>query len=158
MNIRELLQTEIWSKETSRKILGWIGIVLGCFATLVAVEYFWLTPGERLLGRAALAQIDGLQALDPESDAFDAGAKQADGMLKAATLGAWTVRDKRVASALGAYLMIFEMEPEGIKMRRMIQQRHIHQSPEELESQRQTELLGIRARQFLSARLHSVLD
>jgi hypothetical protein len=89
MGIREILQTEIWSKETSRKILArvWkiakyagisIGIAFAAFVLFGFVWAHWLTTKERNAGKAALAQIEVLQNFDSASDAeFDAQAKQA---------------------------------------------------------------------------------
>ncbi len=75
MNVRELLQTEIWSKETSRKILRrtWrivrpvavvSGILVLLLAVVFAVEWYWLTSGERKAGRTALAKIEELEQLE----------------------------------------------------------------------------------------------
>jgi hypothetical protein len=58
MKIRELLQTEIWSKRTSRKILVVTGIVLGILAlgigSLYEVNERWLTPREKSLAKGSV--------------------------------------------------------------------------------------------------------
>ena len=71
MGIREVSQAEIWSKETSRKILSrvwkvlkWAGISIGTVVAALALFVFvwthWLTAKERNAGTTALAQIDAL--------------------------------------------------------------------------------------------------
>src|ERR1700693_230571 len=72
MKIREILQIELWSKRTSRKILVGLGVVvavlaLGFFA-LYEVESHWLTKGERIAAGVALQRIDALQSTDSLSD------------------------------------------------------------------------------------------
>jgi hypothetical protein len=61
MKIRELLQTELWSKRTSRRILVGIGILVVGFFFWCAIEQYVLTPGERSAARAALVKVDELQ-------------------------------------------------------------------------------------------------
>jgi hypothetical protein len=74
MKIREILQIELWSKETTRKVLRPVGrflkrtaIVLGILVVLAGtafeIESHWLTGGERKAGRVALAQIEKLEEL-----------------------------------------------------------------------------------------------
>jgi hypothetical protein len=108
MNVRELLQTEIWSKRTSRKILVVLAIIcVGLILSIAAyvVDESWITPSERSAGRAALAQIDGLQNFDGMSDAeFDAGVLQAGRKVDDAEQAAWTSRDKRIAGVVSFYL------------------------------------------------------
>jgi hypothetical protein len=63
MKVRELLQIELWSKITSRKICIGIGIVIVGLFSWCEVEKYWLTPGERDAGWTALAQIEELEKL-----------------------------------------------------------------------------------------------
>src|ERR1700677_3065431 len=98
MNFRELLQIQIWSKRTTRKILVWFGIVFVIgFLALNGwhfVELHWLTGGERNAAKAALAQIEALQDAGTLSDdEFALKAKQAEAKVKAAQDAAVTYRD-----------------------------------------------------------------
>ena len=127
MKIHELLQIEIWSKKTSRKILAKFGIVvvtlaLG-FGVLHVVERYWLTPGERHAGRAVLAQIDALQNIESISrEDFDAGVNGSVQELKAASEACWTGRDKAVYSELFLYLLMTESERRDVFMQEQVQQ------------------------------------
>jgi hypothetical protein len=64
MNLREILQIEIWSRRTTRRIFSILGYV--AVALLIGlviwfeVERHWLTKGERKTASTALRQIDGL--------------------------------------------------------------------------------------------------
>jgi len=161
MNVRELLQYEIWSKETSRKILTCVGIVFVSLLSAAAIEMLWVSPGELILGRRALEQVDKLQRLDPESKDFEVEAKKADGMVDSAVRAALTIRDKKVASALGGYLMIVELEPGDAKVRRSMKEFErthpgkIHSDPDR-DAERDAN--DIEVRRFMSATLHSALD
>ena len=108
MKVRELLQKEVWSKRTSRKILVVLAILCVAFVLWIAayvVDESWITPSERRAGRAALAQIDSLQNFDGMSDAeFDAGVLQAGRKVGDAEQAAWTSRDKRIAGVVSFYL------------------------------------------------------
>jgi hypothetical protein len=161
MTLRELLQYEVWSKRTTRKILLALGTVAGFFLLLGAYEWFWTTPGERVLGSMALVQIDELDELGPGSPRFDVESKKADGMVAAATQAAFTLRDRRIAAALGAYLMLVEMEREDIE-RRMRMQEFERAHPEMIQrypnDEVDEELLSRQTRQFIRSRLHAVLD
>src|SRR5258708_2164631 len=104
MEIRELLQKEIWSKRTARKILIGFGIVAVGFVVLFAIDRYWITPPERNAAKAALAQIDALQNPNHMSDAeYDAEALQAKGKVDSAVQMAWTTRDEWIAKQLWWY-------------------------------------------------------
>jgi len=116
MGIREVSQAEIWSKETSRKILSrvwkvlkWAGISIGTVVAALALFVFvwthWLTAKERNAGTTALAQIDALQKSDGLTDTdFDAQVRQAQEKVDAATSAELTARDHEVAMGLWFYL------------------------------------------------------
>ncbi|SRR5260370_28687737 len=107
MEIRELLQTEIWSKRTSRKILIGIGVLFVGFVLWCAVyvvDKRWMTPGEHTAVRAALTQIDALQNFDGMSDAeFDSGVLLAKRKVEDAEQAAWTSRDNWAVVAVSLY-------------------------------------------------------
>src|SRR6266567_3619385 len=125
MNVREFLQTEIWSKETSRKILQrtWrilrpvavvSGVLVLLLAVVFAVEWYWLTSGECNAGRTALAKIEELEQLERNSSGnFDATNGQAKALVTVAEQRAWTLRDRRTSSLLEVYRWELEMDHES---------------------------------------------
>ena len=122
MTIRELLQIEIWSKRTSRKIFIGLGIVVVLlvvgFVVLNALDERWITPPERKAGRAALAQIEALQNFDRMSDSeYDAGALQAKQKIDTAGQAAWTSQDKRIAFLLLGYFDLKDRERSNQKLK-----------------------------------------
>jgi hypothetical protein len=174
MTIRELLQTEIWSKETSRKILDpirkilfrlvpsrkilvRIGIVLGILVVvlgiILAVEMSWLTSGERKVASAALAEIDAMQNLVTASSSdFEAKDQRAKERVEEADHMAWTIRDKRAAIFISLYLSETEVGRRDIEMRAMMQQRKIHRSDRSLEFDKESDALNMQIRhEFRSA-------
>jgi hypothetical protein len=164
MKVRELLQIEIWSKETSRKILDpirkilfWflpsrktlkrIGIVFGVLVVvlgvIVVVEVSWLTSGERKVASAALAEIDAMQGLvSASSNDFEARDRQAKETVKAAERVAWTSRDKVAAFGLWSYLNETENARDEIEMRAVAQQRNFHRSGNSQELDRKSDDLS----------------
>jgi hypothetical protein len=101
MNVRELLQKEVWSKRTSRKVLIGFGTVVVGFCVWYALDRHWITPSERNAARAALAQIEVLQNSKEMSDAeYDVRVRRAKESVDKAEQAAWTTRDKLIAAAL----------------------------------------------------------
>jgi hypothetical protein len=120
MELRELLQTEIWSKRTSRKI--WLVVkrifrivevgVVG-FVIWLLVSELWLTSPERKIGRVALDKIDALQRFSGMSEEeYGVDYKRAEDMVHTAGQVAWTERDHRVATQLFVYLMFTDMQKQ----------------------------------------------
>jgi hypothetical protein len=115
MTFREFLRIEIWSKETTRKVLRRIwkvtkpaalvfGVLVLVLGIIFAVEWYWLTNGERKAGRAALAKVEELEQLEKNSgDGFDAMNRQAKTSTAVAEQSAWTLRDRRTAGLLEFY-------------------------------------------------------
>jgi len=117
MTLRDALQTELWSKQTSRKILKVGGISFAALlltGVIVAwAELKWITPPERSAARAALTQIEHLrQAGGISEDEYNTLKGNADGTVQKAEGAAWTVRDKSVAISLHGYLFLTEMRHE----------------------------------------------
>jgi hypothetical protein len=159
MNFRQLLQYELWSKRTTRKILVGIGIVVAGLAVWVLAEFYWVSPGERRVGKEALAQIDVLQTLDRASDEeFDAGDKRAEENVDTAQQAVVTVRDKRVANALDAYRTEIETERPSVKRRRLMKQRQVLETESEHDSDEELDSLSKEATQFIRSVLHKALD
>jgi hypothetical protein len=162
MEIRELLQKELWSKRTSRKILSVVGkalrvveVLLVVFVVLYLVNSYWLTPSERKAGRVALEKVDALQPFSVMSgEEYGADYKQAETMVHAAEEAAWTGRDKSIAGLLSNYLMFTDM-------RRQEQQTIITLSNSSNEHLRslglQTCHSSVAGNEFESALLHQFL-
>ncbi|HEU5351713.1 MAG TPA: hypothetical protein VFU55_08955 [Terracidiphilus sp.] len=147
MNVRELLRYEIWSKETSRRILRPIvkilkptGIVLGSLVFLAVVVYAiesgWLTNGERTAGKVALVQVEKLETLiDCNCDGFAVTDENAKAAVEVARQNAWTLRDRQVAALLSFYLWEVEQaqgqDSRETKLKRLMQQRGLrwHSDP-----------------------------
>jgi hypothetical protein len=104
MKLRELLQIELWSKRTTRRILVGFVVAVIAFGVVFTVEVKWTTPGERDAAKRALAELDALQKLD--SGNYQESAKktfQADKMIDAADQAASTLRDERIVRELRSY-------------------------------------------------------
>ncbi|MGD0444936.1 MAG: hypothetical protein ABSA39_13465 [Edaphobacter sp.] len=150
MTVREVLQIEIWSKRTSRKILIGLGIVVVLlvvgFVVLNTLDERWITPPERRAGRAALAQIEVLQNSDQLSDSeYDAGALQAKHKIDTAEQAAWTAQDQRIAAMLLGYFVSSDEKRSHRKLKL---------PPERPED----EALNKQAFQFIRSVLHRALD
>jgi hypothetical protein len=141
MKARELLRYEIWSKETSRKILRpvgkclkWVVIVSGSLAVLLVIIYVieshWLTHGERGAGRTALAQVEELEKLlDCNCGRFAEMDKEAKTAIDFAKQKAWTLRDRRTALYLSFYLLEVEQyqtdDLREAQLKSFVLQRHL---------------------------------
>ena len=128
MKVRELLQIEIWSKRTSRKILVWFGVVLAVvvvgYVFWGVLSWYWLTPGERNAARAALVQFDALQDSGSLSDEeFSARAKQAERSMDNAFRAAWTTRDRMIFFKLEGYQLDIVVKRWQMRRQELSQQR-----------------------------------
>jgi hypothetical protein len=158
MKVRELLQTELWSKRTSRKIFVGFGIVIVLLCAWYALERYWLTPGERNAARAALVQIDGLQDFVSLSDQdFDARKKQAEEMIDAAKQAAVTQRDELLALQLDGYLSLTEADREEVRDALIMWERHLPVGGSTTEFGKKLNLSGTEIRSFTRLELHGAL-
>ncbi len=157
MKIRELLQTEIWSKRTTWKILVGVGIVIaGCLAW-AAVEEHWISPGEHKAGRQALAQIEALKKIDPEKDKdFELGVQQAKRKIETAKKAAWTTRDTFLTLDLSMYLLMTEVDRKSPGIREKLLQGKALDSGQRLFEKLKSTSAELNAQ--LSVRLHKELD
>ena len=160
MKIRELLQIEIWSKRTTRKILIGFGIVVVGIGLWFYFDAYCLTRGERNSARMALLQIDSLQiqASGLNDKDFDARIQQTQGYVETAEHSAWTSRDKIVSSTLSGYLSLIKSEREELEQRKLMQERNVSLAKSEQDMNEKSNLSGIQVRSFLSVVLHSSLD
>jgi hypothetical protein len=159
MRFRELLQIELWSKETSRKILIGLIVVAVVLIAWIAAERYWLTSAERAAGRAALAQIDKLQDFGTTgNDVFEARVKQARAQVDAAERAAWTTRDESVARTLGFYLDLTKIDQEDAQRQQLIRQSHSPLSFKDEEFANDMVASGERTRLELRYALHGALD
>jgi hypothetical protein len=120
MNVRELLQIELWSKRTSRKIF--VGVVVVCGLFFVGglvwnqISLHWLTPGERSAARLALRQIEALKDDSSLSGLeLEAQAEQVQAQVKAAGDAAKTYRDHFVEMQLDSFFVSVMWERRKIE-------------------------------------------
>jgi hypothetical protein len=163
MKVRELLQIEIWSKKTTRKILIVSGIVLGIAAVGLGVLYEvnlrWLTTRERNAAKVALAEIDGLQDFAPLSDQdFDTKDKQAKAEVEAATNAAVTQRDDWLAFQLDIFLSETEGDRDEVRMAVIMWERHLPAKNATTDFGKKMNLSGTELRSLTRAELHKLLD
>ena len=117
MTVREVLQKEIWSKETSRKILLVCGLLVTGILVWNQIQSKWLTPSERKAGRAALVEVDALQKSAEMSDEeYGAAYKRAEAKVDAADKAAWTGKDRSIAVLLSIDLMSIDWQRMDRKM------------------------------------------
>jgi hypothetical protein len=145
MGLREILQTEIWSKQTSRNILARIGKILvrlkfvgiGLAVVLVGIALWffvwthWLTEGERSKGKIALVQVDALQNFNGMSDTeFDTRSQQAQEKVNDAIDAAVTFKDRSIADFVDLYLFELKGMRQQKKVREQIYSRPGFTKPE----------------------------
>jgi hypothetical protein len=117
MELRALLQTEIWSKRTSRKLMVGFGIIGVAIAVWYQTDRHWLTPGERNAGRQAFSSIEALQSFGTMNDnEYETRISEARGKVDAAKQAVWTSRDRSIARVLDGYLMLTDMERSDQKL------------------------------------------
>ena len=160
MTLHELLQTELWSKKTTRKILIVLAAVVCVCLAWMAVEQHWLTPGERRAGRQALAQIDSLQEFgNLGNEVFEARVKETREQIDAANRAALTNRDRGVARTLGFYLDLTKIDQEETqKLQSLRQTAHSTLSFRDEEFAIDAAASAKRARLLLRTELHAALD
>jgi hypothetical protein len=147
MTLREVLQIELWSRETSRRILRsiWkvtkpVVAVLGVLILLVGITYTvesrWLTSGERKAGLEALAKIEELQQIEGNVGVdFNSANGEAKGFVAVAQQKALTLRDKRAAGLLELFRWELETDHESrvreLEGRALYAERHLqwHSNP-----------------------------
>lgn len=111
MKVRELLQAELWSKRTTRKVFVGIGISFAVLLLTASVLYevamHLLTPGERSAAKVALVEIDALRNAETmNGEEFDLAEKKAQQKLQTAKDAQRTHRDREVVAALSTYLIL----------------------------------------------------
>jgi len=106
MTLREVLQIEIWSKRTTRKMMSVFGSLVVVLVVLYVIEFWWLTPPERKAARVALAKVDGLQKFGEMTDEeYGWHYQEAEAKIQAAEKASWTERDESTVVVLSNYLM-----------------------------------------------------
>jgi hypothetical protein len=130
MKVRELLQFEIWSKQTTQGIFLGFGIVaLSLLVTLglwYEVDLHWLTKGERDAARLALQRVDELQAVVALDDEYKARDDKANAALKAAEDVAKTDKDDSIHMNLSVCLTGVETAHTEILEQRLILEGRLH--------------------------------
>jgi hypothetical protein len=164
MNIRELLQIEIWSKRTTRGILKGFGIsvvaLLVAFVGLKGLGYVslhWLTSGEREAARGALSLIDSLQLQYAEGDQkeFDTRLQEARKATEISRQAAKTARDMQVYFDLSSYLLEVDLDQKALRHYSGWQQKTMDPAKSNYLSFVSSE---VEVRRVMSVRLHNTLD
>jgi hypothetical protein len=173
MTLREILQTELWSKQTTRKMLSglWrvlkpVVVVLGSAAVLLLlvyeVESHWLTKGEREAGRVALERAEKLESLCYcRCEQFAATNEEAKKAIEDARSKAWTLRDRGLVDWLELYRWDVDME-NGADMRearitKFQVERHLQLHPDP-ESEEKLRALSSEEHRILRDELRKMLD
>jgi hypothetical protein len=153
------LQTELWSKRTTRKIFVGFAIVVAGLIAWTAIERYWLTPGERKAARAALVKIDSLQNFESISNSDfavrDGFAKQE---VDVAQRAAWTERDKEFSTALSVYLGMTEIDNESLQRQSIIEQKYPSLTQKDVKAAEEMATTEKKARLFARLFLHKALD
>ena len=163
MKVRELLQTEIWSKRTTRNILFLFGVVVGVIVVgsvvMYEIERHWLTTGERNAAIAAIAQIDGLQDFSSLSDEeFDAREKQAEAKVEAAKHAAVTKRDEWLSFNLDVCLNETKSDRDEVRIALLFWEKHLPVGSSKTEFGKKLDLSGTELRTLSRMELHKELD
>ena len=164
MKVRELLQTEIWSKRTTRKLLKafvatvvGLAVVIAVFAGWVYVEAHWLTRGEREAAKSALLLLDSLQSQFSQLDQgdFETAEQKAQQAIDSARQAAWTSRDMDVCGNLRHYLQEIALDRHAIRFDKEWQKRPMDRAKSNYLRFISSE---VEVRHTMSVSLHSVLD
>lgn len=163
MNVRKLLQTELWSKETSRKILVGVAIFTGALVVTYGIWYevetHWSTDRERAAAKVALQRIDALQHADSLSNAeFKIRTDEVETALNAAEIAARTKKDELISIEL----MMCSMGAESARLKTLkqswIQQGKIHESTKDREFDDQMQRLTDTVVNQSCSQLHKELN
>jgi hypothetical protein len=159
VKIRELLQIEIWSRRTTRKLFIGFAIVVAAVLTWFGVNGYLLTPGEREAGRTALAQIDSLrtQGFGGDPKDFEVRKQKVQQAVENAEQAAWTTRDKRISKALSLYLGMMDMSWDRVKMDRSLAHNQIFQKHADAKFDKEVRKSEDQMTDLMSLRLHTVL-
>ena len=163
MTLREVLQIELWSKQTTRKIVKTVGI---CFAMVVcivsigfALETLWINPLERSTAKVALSDVESLQGIDStKEDEYKARKDKAEAATEGAQKAAWTWRDQNLSQALYGYLFLIEMEHDEPRRRAALQEFYQKHPEHRKSAAQQQEDISPQAIEFIGKRLHGALD
>ena len=164
MTLREALQIEIWSKQTSRRILKCVGTCLAVGGLVAGVNFEWITPPERKAARVALAAVEELQQkIVAGEDEYEKCKENADQAVERAQEMIWTSRDRKVANAVYGYSVLIEMQHDELKRRPMIHEFY-EKHPQSLhtqshkEQEAQQDQLAQQVDGFMHDVLHRALD
>ena len=162
MKICELLQIEILSKRTIRKILVVFGIAFAVLfltaGVLYEAEMHRLTPGERSAAKAALVEIDALQNAETmNGEEFDLAEKKARQRFQAARDAQRSYRDLEVGAALSTYFILTTYRWDEARY-----ELEFPVSSSEIDANRKSEIehrqSNIEMRKRLRSALHKELD
>jgi len=163
MTFREVLQIEVWSKSTTRKILVASGTLIGILVLGVLVFYqvetHWLTAKEQAAATEALKQIDGLQGFGSLSDhEFETKSRGVEAAVDKANGAAFTERDKQLAFLISAYFEETRTDREELQIAEMMWDRHLPESDSRTQFGKKIDLTGTEIRTLTRLQLHKILD
>jgi hypothetical protein len=115
MKDHEPLQSGVAKKKgAARRLLAGLGVAFALVILGMALNAFWITPGERSAAGLALTMIDEMQEMPSFGDAdvrviseIEQPAREA---LKNAQQAVWTHRDVRISWQLQTYFLEVEQE------------------------------------------------
>jgi hypothetical protein len=158
MKIRELLQIELWTKRTSRKMFvgfgTFLGVVVAGFVIWSVVDRNWITPGERSAARVALGKLDALQGaglFNPRE--FVVRAKLAGRRVDDAHQAARTTRDKMIVGELMNFQSAVVANQAMAQKQLLGQQQNSRREPDQ-----RMQGFGVSGLFFDSRKLHKALD
>ncbi len=162
MTFHEVLQFELWSKQTTRKILSVVGIgfvTVGFIVSIaLAVESLWINPRERNAAKVALADVEDLQqTTGVTEDEFKIRKGKAESATERALNVAWTWRDQHISEALFGYQTLMEAQHDE-PHRRAVLHEFVQKHPEYRRSGAQKENLSPQIIELIGKRLHGALD
>jgi hypothetical protein len=159
MKVRELLQTELWSKRTTRRILVVLVVAVIAFGVVFTVEVKWTSAGERSAARLALAELDALRKFDSGNyEGFAKKTFQADKMIDAADQAAWTLRDERIVRELRSYSDWIQFTANVAETRRIEKRVPGGKTDADQVQDQSTDAINGMVGELGSGTLHKVLD
>ncbi len=163
MTLREVLQIELWSKETSRRILVISGVLIGVLVlgslSFYEIDTHWFSARERNAATAALKQVDVLQSFGSLSDQeFEAKSKEAEAAVHAAEKAAVTERDRQLAFLISMYLEETRADHGELQLALMMWERRISDSGLRTQFGKKIDLTGTEIRSMTRLQLHKILN
>jgi hypothetical protein len=134
MTLRKLLQIEIWSKRTTRRIWFFLLVCIVVFFVWKLIDANWLTQKERVVARNALHRIEILNdANSSDVEALKREHQEVETAIQNAEAVAVTQRDKLISMDLTACSMGLESKWMDLIRQKLIQTERIKKSSADRE-------------------------